>query len=89
LNIDEWAKFGVSNLSSTSITKILIGLGIFLFLITFMTVRHGVHIPLFLVLLGVYQGLIKPQPLLAFKRICQSELAIWLRRKKYADDLKK
>jgi O-antigen ligase len=39
-------------------------LGVFLFPIAFMTVRHGVHIPLFfLLLLAIYQGLTKiPDP---------------------------
>ena len=64
MNIDERTKFGLTNSSSASITKILIGFGVFLFPIMFMTVRHGVHIPLFfLLLLAIYQGLIKtPAP---------------------------
>ena len=64
MNIDEQTKFDLTNLSSASITKILIVFGIFLFPIAFMTVRHGVHIPLFFfLLLAIYQGLTKnPTP---------------------------
>jgi hypothetical protein len=89
LNIDERAKFGLSNLSSTSIAKILIGFGIFLFPIMSMTVSHGVYItPFFLVLLAIYQGLIKTLVPFSIQanlpiRACYVVTA----KKKYADDL--
>ena len=64
MNFNERKKFDLANLSSMPFTKTLIAFGVFLFPITFMTVRHGVHIPLFfLLLLVIYQGLMKtPAP---------------------------